>query len=526
MTLLKAYGALRDGRNPEHVRPWLYRIAHNASLDILGRRRELPSPDLPERAAPAHGPSPGALVEAVAALPETQRKVYVLRELHGLRIDETARELALSRAQVEQALFAARNRMAEHLVFGERLNCVAVRRLAAGPLDADERRALRTHLRSCLDCRRSLGATGRAYGAFPVDALGWLRALPGLLAGGGAPAAVKVGAVVATATLAAGTPIGYEIAREQNPPRAAAPAVTELRSRPAPHRVAATRRVAKPAACPVRRADGRTRCGAAHRAGARAPPRVGVTRARLGSHTREREPRAGAAARAGLARAEGDRVTARRGRLTARARRRAGDPHERTAAGHRDGAPTGAIAAAGVDFRSRRRRSDHHRLGPGRRHVGRQHGHVRERRLGWKRPRRRLERRLEPRGRLGRRRPRRRHGRAARVGSRNGDHDHRPARRCDDRARVLVRGRRRSRRLRADGQLDALRGRARARRGRAVRQAPFFRACSSSAMISSAISAGVSPPRSSPIGPRTESATSPRCSRRFSCARREPSPPT
>ena len=55
VTLLKAYGALRDGRNPEHVRPWLYRIAHNASLDILGRRRELPSPDLPERAAPAQG---------------------------------------------------------------------------------------------------------------------------------------------------------------------------------------------------------------------------------------------------------------------------------------------------------------------------------------------------------------------------------------------------------------------------------------------------------------------------------------
>src|SRR5262249_27006294 len=141
VALLKAYGALRDGRYPEHVRPWLYRIAHNAALDVVGRRRELPSPDLQQLAAPAQGPSSGALVEAVAALPETQRNVYVLRELHGLRIDETARELALSLAQVEQALFAARNRMAEHLVFGDRLNCVAVRRLAAGPLDAQERRA-------------------------------------------------------------------------------------------------------------------------------------------------------------------------------------------------------------------------------------------------------------------------------------------------------------------------------------------------------------------------------------------------
>jgi hypothetical protein len=41
------------------------------------------------------------------ALPDRQRRVYVLRELHGLRIDETAAELGLTAAQVEQSLFAA-----------------------------------------------------------------------------------------------------------------------------------------------------------------------------------------------------------------------------------------------------------------------------------------------------------------------------------------------------------------------------------------------------------------------------------
>jgi DNA-directed RNA polymerase specialized sigma24 family protein len=243
LTLLKAYGALRDGRQPEHVRPWLYRIAHNAALDVVGRRRELPSPDLPELAAPAQGPPAGALVEAVAALPETQRNVYVLRELHGLRIDETARELALTPTQVEQALFAARNRMAEHLVFGDRLNCVTVRRLASGPLDAEERRALRTHLRSCAGCRQALRAKGRALGVLPAGALDWLRALPGLLAGSGAPAAVKVGAVVATATLAAGTPIGYGIVRDQNPPRGTAPPAADPLPQAARRHVVASRRV-------------------------------------------------------------------------------------------------------------------------------------------------------------------------------------------------------------------------------------------------------------------------------------------
>jgi len=238
-TLLKAYGALRDGSPPERVRPWLFRIAHNTALDLVARRRELPASDLPERAAEAPGPSPGALVEAVAALPDAQRHVYVLRELHGLRIDETGRELGLSSAQVEQALFAARNRLAEHLVFGDRLNCVAVQRLATGPLDTHERRALKAHLRSCAACRQSLAASGRVSGVLPFDGLGWIRALPGLLVGGGAPAAVKVGAVVATATLAAGAPLGYEIVKEQNPRHGRAvamPARPPVRVVPVRHR--------------------------------------------------------------------------------------------------------------------------------------------------------------------------------------------------------------------------------------------------------------------------------------------------
>jgi hypothetical protein len=149
----------------------------------------------------------GALVTALAALPDRQRRVYVLREVHGMRIDETAAELGLTSAQVEQSLFAARNRLAELLVFGDRLNCVTVQRLAAGPLDGDERRALKTHLRSCTDCRRAVGVRGRALSWLPAPTLDWLR---GLLVGGAAPAAAKVGAVVATATIAASVPAVVE----------------------------------------------------------------------------------------------------------------------------------------------------------------------------------------------------------------------------------------------------------------------------------------------------------------------------
>ena len=209
-TLMKAYGALRDGRVPDRMKPWLYRIAHNVAIDLVSRRREWPTAELPEEGSSDPAPLGGALIAALGTLPDRQRQVYVLRELHGLRIDETAAELSLTAAQVEQSLFAARNRLAEHLVFGDRLTCVSVQRLAAGPLDSDERRALKSHLRSCPGCREGLGVRGRALSVFPVTSLEWLRGLVAGTVGGGAPVAAKVGAVVATVSFAAGVPAAVE----------------------------------------------------------------------------------------------------------------------------------------------------------------------------------------------------------------------------------------------------------------------------------------------------------------------------
>jgi len=218
--MLKAYGALRDGRVPDKMKPWLYRIAHNAAIDLVARRCDLSTETLPEQSSGEHEPFAGALVEALATLPDRQRRVYALREVHGLRIDETAAELGLTAAQVEQSLFAARNRLAEQLVFGDRLNCVTVQRLAAGPLDLSERRALKTHLRTCQGCRQTMGLRGRALTLFPSGAgLEWLRGLGAGLIGGGTPAAAKVGAVFATATIVGGGTVAVEKAQHPRPPR-------------------------------------------------------------------------------------------------------------------------------------------------------------------------------------------------------------------------------------------------------------------------------------------------------------------
>ena len=204
--LMNAYAAIVDGRAPARVRPWLFRIAHNAALDLIARRREVPTLSVGDRAAaPQHDPLAGVLVTAVAALPQRQRHVFVLRELHGLRIDETAAELGLSAPQVEQALFAARNRLSEQLTFGGRLDCVSVRRLGLESLDVRERRALKAHLRSCPACRAEAGLHERASAVGLLAPLLWLRGLAAGLAGSSA-AALKVGAVVATVGVAAGVP--------------------------------------------------------------------------------------------------------------------------------------------------------------------------------------------------------------------------------------------------------------------------------------------------------------------------------
>lgn len=221
VALLNAYQALRSGKTPEQVRPWLYRIAHNEAVDMLARRRDLLHRFEPEdRPAPEDGSATrGALLDALAQLPDRQRRAYVLREVHGLRIAEIAAELELGVSQVEQALFAARNRMAEELVFSDGLTCAAAQQLAEGPLAGIERRALRRHFRTCDHCRASgiRVAPGLGLGL----SFDWARGrLADLLVGGAAPAAAKVGAVVAAGAVATGVTAGSSLVqREPRPPR-------------------------------------------------------------------------------------------------------------------------------------------------------------------------------------------------------------------------------------------------------------------------------------------------------------------
>lgn len=199
--LMRAYDALRRGTEPLRVKPWLYKIALNTALELKAKTGEVldgESEDVEDTSLDMRGARADILL-GLRDLPERQRKVFVLREIKGLPVGEVAGRLELTNQQVEQALFAARNRLAEVLVFGERVDCGMVGGLDRARLTHYERRALKSHLRACPSCRRKSG--------FGLSTLGfWLRDVWGWLVGGGASAA-KLGAVAVTATVVGGAPI-------------------------------------------------------------------------------------------------------------------------------------------------------------------------------------------------------------------------------------------------------------------------------------------------------------------------------
>ncbi len=122
-TFVRAFGALRSFRGGAAFGTWLYRIAVNASLDIVRRRpRSSQGPDPVWTAAD----DPAAEVvrrdvqrrvhQAIATLPPDQRTAVVLRELEGLSYEEMAAVLRVPIGTVRSRLARAREALRTRLL--------------------------------------------------------------------------------------------------------------------------------------------------------------------------------------------------------------------------------------------------------------------------------------------------------------------------------------------------------------------------------------------------------------------------
>ncbi len=134
-TFISVFRHLKDFQGDASFSTWLYRIATNASLMKLRGRKTPPlSLDAPVEMDDA-GALPREIVDwgitpeeallsgevraqmdaAVDALPESLRAVFVLRDIEGLSVQETADVLSISVPNVKTRLHRARLMLRENL---------------------------------------------------------------------------------------------------------------------------------------------------------------------------------------------------------------------------------------------------------------------------------------------------------------------------------------------------------------------------------------------------------------------------
>jgi RNA polymerase sigma-70 factor, ECF subfamily len=114
-TLAKAYFALGQMYQPPNLRPWLFRIAHNAAMDFLKRyeRQHVESvADVPESVESEEPEIDPLLVESALSifttLPPVQRSALILKDVLGHSLEETAATMGATVGAVKAALSRAR----------------------------------------------------------------------------------------------------------------------------------------------------------------------------------------------------------------------------------------------------------------------------------------------------------------------------------------------------------------------------------------------------------------------------------
>jgi RNA polymerase sigma factor (sigma-70 family) len=155
---VNAFRAIQADDRPIAVKPWLYRITRNRSLNELRRNTAdaVESMDVFEGTTSTTGEAVerreriGEIVTDVKRLPEQQRAALLLREMEGLPYQQIADVLDTTVPSVKSLLVRARMGLAE-AAEARAMSCGDATVALASPDDA-ERKAARRHVRHCCDC--------------------------------------------------------------------------------------------------------------------------------------------------------------------------------------------------------------------------------------------------------------------------------------------------------------------------------------------------------------------------------------
>lgn len=128
--MIRIWQKIGQYREEASFSTWVYRVTASACTDALRRRSRTAQPSLdalreqgfdaadgaptPEEAAQT-GEERRAMARAVASVPEGMRSVFLLRDVHGLSVEQTAKALRISQGTVKSRLSRARERIAAAL---------------------------------------------------------------------------------------------------------------------------------------------------------------------------------------------------------------------------------------------------------------------------------------------------------------------------------------------------------------------------------------------------------------------------
>ncbi len=206
-----SFNAILADERPINVRPWLYRIARNRSLNHLRRTQPIGVDSMDVHFAEAGATTADKvhkreefrlLIADVQDLPETQKTALLLREIDALSYEQIAEAMETTIPSVKSLLVRARVSLAE-AAQARHLTCADVREELGEVFEGLRRSSApaRRHLRTCERCqgfKAQLRTTNRAMAAvFPVAPL--LLFKKGVLAHFGMTASAGAGSAAGAA---------------------------------------------------------------------------------------------------------------------------------------------------------------------------------------------------------------------------------------------------------------------------------------------------------------------------------------